>query len=33
VAKYNQLQRVEEELGPRAVWPGWTAFPRALRNP
>ena len=28
VAKYNQLLRVEEELGPRAIWPGWTAFPR-----
>jgi len=29
VAKYNQLLRIEEELGPRAVWPGWDAFPRA----
>src|ERR671926_1657527 len=28
VAKYNQLLRIEEELGPRAVWPSWTAFPR-----
>jgi enolase len=28
VAKYNQLLRIEEELGERAVWPGWTAFPR-----
>jgi len=28
VAKYNQLLRIEEELGPRAVWPGWSAFPR-----
>jgi enolase len=26
VAKYNQLLRIEEELGPRAVYPGWTAF-------
>ena len=31
VAKYNQLLRIEEELGPRAVWPGWSAFPRAGR--
>ncbi len=29
VAKYNQLLRIEEELGPRAVYPGWTAFERA----
>ena len=29
VAKYNQLLRIEEELGPRAVYPGWAAFPRA----
>jgi enolase len=28
VAKYNQLLRIEEELGPRAVYPGWSAFPR-----
>jgi enolase len=28
VAKYNQLLRIEEELGARAVWPGWSAFPR-----
>ena len=28
VAKYNQLLRIEEELGPHAVWPGWSAFPR-----
>jgi enolase len=31
VAKYNQLLRIEEELGPRATYPGWDAFPRALR--
>jgi enolase len=31
VAKYNQLLRIEEELGPRAVYPGWDAFPRAAR--
>jgi enolase len=29
VAKYNQLLRIEEELGARAGYPGWTAFPRA----
>jgi enolase len=29
VAKYNQLLRIEAELGARAVWPGWSAFPRA----
>jgi enolase len=28
VAKYNQLLRIEEELGERAVFPGWSAFPR-----
>jgi enolase len=28
VAKYNQLLRIEEELGPRATYPGWAAFPR-----
>jgi len=32
VAKYNQLLRIEEELGPRAVWPGWASFPRAGRT-
>jgi enolase len=31
VAKYNQLLRIEEELGARAVYPGWEAFPRAAR--
>jgi enolase len=31
VAKYNQLLRIEEELGDRAVYPGWNAFPRAKR--
>jgi enolase len=31
VAKYNQLLRIEEELGDRAVYPGWEAFPRASR--
>jgi enolase len=28
-AKYNQLLRIEEQLGARAVYPGWDAFPRA----
>jgi enolase len=32
VAKYNQLLRIEEELGSRAVYPGWSAFPRAARG-
>jgi enolase len=27
-AKYNQLLRIEEELGPDAEYPGWDAFPR-----
>jgi enolase len=31
VAKYNQLLRIEEELGDRAVYPGWDAFPRTTR--
>jgi len=29
VAKYNQLLRIEQELGSAAVYPGWDAFPRA----
>jgi enolase len=32
VAKYNQLLRIEEELGDRAVFPGRDAFARPLRN-
>jgi enolase len=28
VAKYNQLLRIEEELGEKAVYLGWEAFPR-----
>jgi enolase len=28
VAKYNQLLRIEEELGGNAEYPGWDAFPR-----
>ncbi|MGZ4380189.1 MAG: phosphopyruvate hydratase [Gaiellaceae bacterium] len=31
VAKYNQLLRIEEELGDDAVYPGWAAFPRFNR--
>jgi enolase len=31
VAKYNQLLRIEEELGADARYPGWSAFPRAAR--
>ena len=30
-AKYNRLLRIEAELGDRAVYPGWDAFPRARR--
>ena len=30
-AKYNQLLRIEEELGAKAEYPGWSAFPRARR--
>jgi len=33
VAKYNQLLRIEEELGAKASYPGWGAFPRARRVP
>jgi enolase len=28
VAKYNELLRIEEELGAAAEYPGWRAFPR-----
>jgi hypothetical protein len=28
----NQLLRIEEELGSRAEYPGWAAFPRARRG-
>jgi len=31
VAKYNQLLRIEEELGASAQYPGWGAFPRYRR--
>jgi enolase len=29
VAKYNQLLRIEDELGDDAEYPGWAAFPRS----
>ncbi len=29
IAKYNQLLRIEDELGSQASYPGWDAFPRA----
>ncbi|HEV2590730.1 MAG TPA: phosphopyruvate hydratase [Gaiellaceae bacterium] len=29
VAKYNQLLRIEEQLGSKATYPGWDAFPRS----
>jgi enolase len=32
VAKYNQLLRIEEELGAGATYPGWKAFPRFQDN-
>ena len=32
VAKYNQLLRIEEELGESAAYPGWAAFPRFRRT-
>jgi len=32
VAKYNQLLRIEEELGDAAVYPGWQAFPKSERK-
>ena len=31
-AKYNQLLRIEDQLGEQAVFPGWGAFPRAGRG-
>ncbi|SPE54300.1 enolase [Verrucomicrobia bacterium] len=32
LAKYNQLLRIEQELGRNAVYAGWTALPRAFRG-
>jgi enolase len=32
VAKYNQLLRIEEELGEKAIYPGWNAFARTART-
>ena len=31
-AKYNRLVRIEEELGERASYPGWSAFPKTQRG-
>ena len=31
-AKYNRLLRIEGELGERATYPGWSAFPKARRG-
>ena len=31
-AKYNQLVRIEGELGDQAVYPGWSAFPKSRRG-
>jgi enolase len=33
VAKYNQLLRIEEQLGERAAFRGWEAFPRFRPTP
>jgi enolase len=33
VAKYNQLLRIEEELGERAVYPGWAALREGSSTP
>lgn len=33
VAKYNQLLRIEEALGGRAQYAGWSAFPAGARRP
>ncbi|MBM3677160.1 MAG: phosphopyruvate hydratase [Actinobacteria bacterium] len=32
VAKYNQLLRIEEQLGENGRYPGWAAFPRRGRS-
>ncbi|HZU20296.1 MAG TPA: phosphopyruvate hydratase [Gaiellaceae bacterium] len=32
VAKFNQLLRIEEQLGSAARYPGWDAFPRRARG-
>ena len=32
IAKYNQLLRIEDQLGEQAVYPGWSAFPRSQRT-
>jgi len=33
MAKWNEVLRIEEELGGAAVFAGWTALPSALRRP
>lgn len=33
VAKYNELLRIEEQLGAAASYPGWKAFPRSRLQP
>jgi enolase len=30
--RLNQLLRIEEELGERATYPGWSTFPRRNRR-
>jgi enolase len=32
VAKYNQLLRIEEQLGADAEFPGWKAFRAGIRS-
>jgi enolase len=32
IAKYNQLLRIEEELGGAGVYPGWKTFPRCAER-
>jgi enolase len=32
VAKYNQLLRIEEELGEKAIYPGWNVLARTART-
>jgi enolase len=32
IAKYNQLLRIEEELGDTAIFPGLQAFPHLRRS-
>jgi enolase len=32
VEKYNQLLRIEEELGSAGIYAGWRGFPAGLRR-